>query len=520
MRAVESAEVAPTLQAVRRPSVQNITVGKDVLELVSSAMYIDPMTVYREYIQNAADAVDGARAAGVLSHEERGRVDIEVDAAARTVKIRDNGCGVPAAEFGHTLMSLGGSAKRGTSGRGFRGVGRLGGLAYAQEVVFRSRRIQEVDIMELKWDCRRLKAVLSDSSKTMGVADLIRSVTTLERVDRYDAPDHFFEVELRGVLRLRDDRLLNPLAIANYLGQVAPVPFAPGFSFGADLTRVLSKHVNLGELDIRINGGKEPIYRPHRNDLNLGGRSSLTFDELAFVEVPGVDDTVAAVGWVLHHDYQGALPNGIFVKGLRMRTGNLQVGGHALLEDLFPEPRFNSWAVGEVHVVDPRVVPNGRRDQFEENVHLANLINHLAPTARDIARRCRTSSVRRRRLREFDLCAENAHETISVITQGSANHLRRQQLALSVEQTLLHMSKLAVDGLLVDVLDRLEDRIVGLRRLLREGMNEGVGTTSPLARLPEAKRVWYEHFFELVYECSPNRVAARGLIDRILLRLE
>lgn len=32
-----------------------IVVGKDILELVSSAMYVDPLTIYREYIQNAAD---------------------------------------------------------------------------------------------------------------------------------------------------------------------------------------------------------------------------------------------------------------------------------------------------------------------------------------------------------------------------------------------------------------------------------------------------------------------------------
>ena len=38
-----------------------------MLELVSSAMYVDPLTVYREYIQNAADAVDSARAAGLLA---------------------------------------------------------------------------------------------------------------------------------------------------------------------------------------------------------------------------------------------------------------------------------------------------------------------------------------------------------------------------------------------------------------------------------------------------------------------
>ena len=51
-------------RAAKQHELPEIVIGKDVLELVSSAMYIDPMTVYREYIQNAADAVDAARAAG------------------------------------------------------------------------------------------------------------------------------------------------------------------------------------------------------------------------------------------------------------------------------------------------------------------------------------------------------------------------------------------------------------------------------------------------------------------------
>ncbi len=41
-----------------------VVVGKDILELLSSAMYVDPLTIYREYIQNAADAIDQARHVG------------------------------------------------------------------------------------------------------------------------------------------------------------------------------------------------------------------------------------------------------------------------------------------------------------------------------------------------------------------------------------------------------------------------------------------------------------------------
>ena len=376
--------------------LSEVVIGKDVLELVSSAMYVDPMTVYREYVQNAADAVDAARAAGLLAPHEPGRVEIAVEPGSRTVRIRDNGCGVPFQEFGRKLVALGGSAKRGTRARGFRGVGRLAGLGYAQEVVFRSRAPGEDKVSELRWDCRRLKAALREAGEDTGVTDLIRSLTKLQRVDAENFPERFFEVEMCGIVRLRNDRLVSPAAMGDYLSQVAPVPFSPEFRFGAELTDRLSPHVELGVIDIRINGAGTPIngagtpiYRPHRDRFSFNEGQSISFDGLSVTEIPGIDGDVAAIAWILHHEYEGAVPTETSVKGLRLRTGNVQVGDHALLEDLFPEARFNAWSVGEVHVIDRRIVPNGRRDHFEQNAHFHNLMNHLAPVAREIARQCR-----------------------------------------------------------------------------------------------------------------------------------
>ena len=507
-------------RSTKPQELPEITIGKDVLELVSSAMYIDPMTVYREYIQNAADAVDAARTDGTLSEDESGRVDISVDPEMRTVKIRDNGCGLPFQDFRRELTALGGSRKRGTSTRGFRGVGRLGGLAYAQELIFRSRRPGENEVSQLRWDCRQLKAALREPPYDVSVADLIRQVTTLERTEVADAPERFFEVEMRGIIRLKSDRLISPLAISEYLSQVAPVPFSHAFRFGAEISQALSGHVDLGELEIRVTGTDEPIYRPHRDSLNVGGNPTLTFKDLTVIEVPGLDDGVSAIAWILHHEYSGAVPTGTLLKGLRLRTGNIQVGGHALLEGLFSEPRFNSWSVGEVHVVDRRIVPNSRRDHFEQTGHFHNLLNHLAPTARDISRRCRTNSVRRKWERQFELCAHSTADTISIIVQKSTNQEKRQQLALSAEQTLLQMDSIAKKDLLANTAYDLHHRIREFREQLRTAMNEDVVVSSPLMRLSESERRLYEGFFGLIYECSTNRTAAKALIDRILLKIE
>lgn len=75
--------------------LDRVVIGKDVLELVSSAMYVEPLTIFREYVQNSADAIDEAHAAKLYSKGETGQVSIEIDAAKRKVTIRDNGVGVP-----------------------------------------------------------------------------------------------------------------------------------------------------------------------------------------------------------------------------------------------------------------------------------------------------------------------------------------------------------------------------------------------------------------------------------------
>lgn len=495
-----------------------VAIGKDLLELVSSAMYVDPMTIYREYIQNAADAIDEAKALGILETES-GQVEIQIDPASRTVRIRDNGAGIAHSEFFRKLASVGGSAKRGTKARGFRGVGRLAGLGYAQELIFRSRVRGESKVSEMRWDCRKLKAELRDTTSDHGVGHLINQVVAIKREQASGFPERFFEVELRGLVRLHDDRLLSAAAIADYLSQVAPVPFSPDFRFGDEISAALRATVGLGELEITV-AGAGPLYRPHRDALAVGTSRVTTFNEVSFVEVPGMDGDTAAVAWFLHHEYEGALPTATLVKGVRLRSGNIQIGENALLEGLFPEPRFNSWAVGEIHIVDPRVMPNGRRDNFEQNAHMSNLFNHLGPATKDIAHRCRTSSVKRKLLRDFEIYDDQVKERLGILQQGLLGEAARNAMALSVDQTLMRMEKIAAADNFDDASDlQMLPHVQTLRTNLQSVMGEAP-EASPLNRLPEAERAMYERMFDLIYECAVNRSAAKALIDRILLKIQ
>ena len=55
---------------------EDIIVGKDILELLGSAMYADPLNVYREYVQNAVDSIDEATERSLYSNSLTPRIDI------------------------------------------------------------------------------------------------------------------------------------------------------------------------------------------------------------------------------------------------------------------------------------------------------------------------------------------------------------------------------------------------------------------------------------------------------------
>jgi hypothetical protein len=211
----------------------------------------------------------------------------------------------------------------------------------------------------------------------------------------------FFEVRLRDIARLRSDLLLNEQLIAEYLAQVAPVPFSPEFSFGGIIERELQKRLNASPLELTVAG--KVLTRPHRDELLAGNAdNSSRIREIEFFELADVGGDVGGLGWIAHHDYVRSLSSGLGVRGLRARVGDLQVGEANLFEESYKEARFNSWTVGEIHMLDRRIVPNARRDNFEANHHYSNVLVQIGPVVARIAHRCRQASISRTMLQTVE----------------------------------------------------------------------------------------------------------------------
>ena len=187
--------------------MNRVVVGGDVLDIMTVAMYAEPLVIYRELVQNAADAIERAIDCGLMG-DAGGRIEIELEPSTRTVVVRDNGYGLPNDRFEDQMLALGASAKRGSNLRGFRGIGRLAGVGHFKEIVFCSRSAGDKRIMEVRWDSLFVQSALS-SEAVSSLESIVTGATSFRQYDVTDEPEHFFEVRLVGARRLPDDRLFS-----------------------------------------------------------------------------------------------------------------------------------------------------------------------------------------------------------------------------------------------------------------------------------------------------------------------
>lgn len=452
----------------------NIVIGKDILELLANAMYLDPLTIYREYIQNAADSIDEARMSGQSVDDPLIMIHLD-HSAARSVRIRDNGASIPNSEFVKRITAVGASHKRGTSLRGFRGVGRLSALGYCQELIFRGKAYGDPKVIEVSWNGRALKEKIKDPSFSGDLIDIIHEVVTYKEIPAIDKTEQFFEVELRKVQRLKNDLLMNEQAIRAYLSQVAPVPFHPEFSFGEAIQEFLSVRGVNSPIHIELNDGVGPIYHRARNTIEFNPKLSDSIQGIEYIELFGDDGELSAFGWIADHAYLGAIPKRLGLGGIRLRSGNIQVGDESLLAPLYPELRFASWAAGDIHISSKRIIPNGRRDDFEHNIHYSWLQSELSTKTNELAHRIRTRSQQRQRLRNVHIHFQSIDNWYGLAQQDDTPLLLKKALLELADEHIRSAAKeakklddeTADQQVAVDLLDQRSTDIRALGALIK-----------------------------------------------------
>ncbi len=524
MNNIEAINITETTKPVRRSRKQQGTadafVGKDILEIISVSMYVEPLTMYREYIQNATDSIDQAVASGLLSDLSQGEVRVVISQSARSINVRDNGQGISSRKFAKIMLSFGASEKRGTEARGFRGVGRFAGLGYCQQLTFRTKAAGESKVSEIEWDGRILKRLLADNTELLSISELVKRVAVLSQYESDNPSDHFFEVEIKSVTRMGNDVLLNEELVKRYISQVCPVPYSDEFKFKNQLESLLAKHEISCGYNIVVEddfSDSVHIHRPYRDHFRLTEAESDEISQLDRFEIEGVNGGIAAIGWIFQHKYKGLVPSVGNIRGIRVRVGNTQIGEDSLMTPCFPEPRFNSWCLGEIHILERKITPNGRRDNFDTNIHWLELQNQFTSYAKSIARICRKNSAERNAIKQFNAEIDRAAQYKVVLDSGVLSKAKAKEIRDNLAESLIRAENLAKARQIGEsARTKLGKVLKKHRNKPNPDRNQNSNAHEVFDVIPRNKTAAVKEIFDFIFECSPNKVVAQSLIDKII----
>ena len=372
-----------------------LLIGKFTLESLTSGLYVSPLDLYREYVQNAADSIDEALEQGILKKGEE-KISITVSESERIIKISDNGTGVGANDIYSNLIDIGNSKKRHSNSRGFRGIGRLSGLGYCQKLKFLTSIHGEEKASCIIYDAEKLKYLLSPQVDSRDSIDqVLSSVLTIEEIpERINK--HYFSVELYGVVPESD--LLNDSEVVPYLQQNLPVPFSRDFVWGSMIKqKLVQMEVELAEYNVELRTDRTviDICKPYKNKI-LADRIRKINDSISDINfVPFYSgEKVTAMLWYAETNFLGTVLDKD-IKGIRIRQGNILIGDENTLRKCYKEERFNSWMVGELLVFNEDIIPNTRRDDYEKNSAYKELLSQFTEWANEMSRQIRHRSYER-----------------------------------------------------------------------------------------------------------------------------
>ena len=475
-----------------------------MLGLVTLGISDNPLVMYREYIQNSVDALAKS------GYGKGGRVEVLIDRQHRRVRIRDNGPGLSYQKCIENLIPVGRSKKLAGEDRGFRGIGRLSGLAFADSVTFLTR-VRSIDtVTRVVWP----GVALQEWSATTTITDkVVQQSVTVDSVCGAQFPDHFFEVCIDGIARHAAGLVLNRDEVKAYVGEVCPVPMAPSFPFAKEICEALGASHAPYVQDVFVDDDPEPVQRQYGSNIRFSENRQDQYIELEPVRIPSMDgEGHAAVGWVAHASYLGAIPKASRIRGIRARVGNIQIGDERVFDHLFTDDRFNRWCVGEVHVIDDRIVPNARRDYFEPGPHLRHLENYLSSVAQEIALRCRSASAVRNQTKRTLEGLSKLQETYDLVASG---YLAVQDADILKCKALESVDKLRRDDGSVVLSEEFASRIDNLEMALNTLNNEGHPPW--LNGVPASDAHIYQNIFRDIVANSLSPGFAKSLIESILL---
>lgn len=335
-------------------------IGKAQMLQYTGDLYENPMVVYREYLQNACDAVEDALEAGLIQDRRKATIAVTIDHYNRTISIRDKGIGIPADKIGRTLVDVASSQKLNRAGH--YGIGRLNGANYCDVIRYETSFRGETIKSTLDWNVKEARKICEDKAQDPTVEEVINRVTFEHPKEEADIEDHYCTVSL---INVNNDDLLDEEKVREYISQIVPVDYSFDFK----------DNVRNPSLKLPCNSGyKEKfdalrIYKISVNDeavekkyasVSVGNEFTFRTISCFTVKEPQTNEELAW-GWFAMNDEVTQM-NYLPEAQIRGRLYNFQIGTQDMFGLLHKDVRSRSYFIGEIHITHPSILPTTSRD--------------------------------------------------------------------------------------------------------------------------------------------------------------
>lgn len=472
-----------------------ITVGKFILESLTVGMYKNPMIIFREYIQNSADAIDQATKEGVLGFDDH-RIDISLE--NRNIEIADNGLGIRADRARSTLLDIGNSEKKYDENRGFRGIGRLGGLSYCSSLEFITSAKGESKKTKISFDCAKLTKLLSPGKyEDYDVVRVLEEITE-HSTGTEDENQHYFKVIMREVGTPYED-LITFDEVKMFLSEVAPVGFnAHRFIFYPTIKKKFEEsNLDLQEYNVFLNGNQ--IFKPYKSRFKAGrgeNTESIEIQSISFVQ----DSELNFLMWCTVNDLFGSVQDEQ-LKGIRMRKGNILIGDSNTLSSIMfsgSNTRFHSWLQGELCVFDNRLIPNARRDDFEQNEYYEKFTSKLREIGTEFEKKCRLASKDRTQVKNIKQAEEKLKKATAKHRVGFSSTKEKERILTELEKEQEKIKKIDPKS---ETLKKSKKRILSdIEQKKEDILGDKEYYTMLLSRYSRKQKRMVEIIFDVIFE--------------------
>jgi hypothetical protein len=512
------------------------TIGKNILDNLTTGMYSDSKVIYREYIQNACDQIDLAVKLGITNKEEAS-VDIFIDANKRYICIEDNATGVESSCFISDLGDIANSNKVIGENKGFRGIGRLCGLGYCRTVKFTTSYKGEAKASIMICDAKKMREMLIEKKKYT-VDEIWEAIVKFEVIEE-DIEKHYFKVELIDINRENTD-LLDSKKVRDYLSFAAPVPYKTSFYHLANKIYAYSEKIGytIDEYCVTVNGSQ--IFKEYTTKLKVkSGNALKNYDEiteLEFQDFRDSDGSLLAWMWIGLSRFETFIPKINQMRGLRLRSGNIQLGNDDRLKELFKETRGNYYFVGEVFAVSKFLIPNSQRDYFNENETRVKFEDELRTYFYDVLQKIYTvaNRIKNAHKRQEELISKASEYEMKSKENGFVDEDEKQRLQYDIEKAkksaedarrLLRKFENIEDSSPISVVSKSIGRKFDSDALTKKAENTAIPDkenqdkkksyiTSNMSKLSRSERKLVSRILSIITDNAPKEVAEQ-IIEKI-----